>query len=130
MEIYFKQCPNCGYRWNTRDEFLMDKSLEIIGYQANFKKLTAGLFYFNHSCRGTLALQAFLFGDLYEGPMFTERATGGDTCPGHCLHREELSPCPAECECAFVREIIQLIKEKKVPFTAGNENKKVGATNQ
>ena len=108
--IYFKRCPNCEFIWESRDRFLSDPNLDLIGYQANFKALTAGLFYFNHSCRGTLALQAYLFGDLYRGPMFERRATGSEDCPGYCLHREELRRCPVECECAYVREIIQIIK--------------------
>ena len=108
--IYFKKCSNCGYIWKSRDRFLTDSNLEIIGYQVNFKVLTAGLFYFNHACKGTLAVHAHLFGDLYNGPIFQERATGGEACPGYCLHREELRRCPAECECAFVRELIQTIK--------------------
>jgi len=108
--IYFKKCSNCGYKWTSRDSFLTDSNLHIIGYQANFKELTTGLLYFNHSCKGTLAIQAYIFGDLYEGPIFKERATGGKACPSYCLNREELQPCPAECECAYVREILQIIK--------------------
>lgn len=109
-KFYFKRCPNCGFTWDTRDSFLNDSNLDIIGYQANFIELTTGLFYFNHSCEGTLALQAYLFGDLYEGPIFKSCLTGSEACPKYCLHREELQPCPAECECAYVRETIQLIK--------------------
>jgi hypothetical protein len=108
--IYFKKCPNCGLIWDSRDSFLADGNLVIIGYQANYKELSTGLFYFNHSCEGTLAIQAYLFGDLYDGPIFSSRATNGDDCPGYCLYRGELQSCPAECECAYVRQIIQLIK--------------------
>ena len=32
-------------------------------------------------------------------------------CPEFCLHKSELRPCPAKCECAYVREIIQVIKD-------------------
>lgn len=96
--------------WDSRDRFLTDESLVIIGYQANFKELTTGLFYFNHSCEGTLALHAYLFGDLYEGPIFDSCAADSERCPEHCLYREDLQPCPVECECAYVREIVQLIK--------------------
>ena len=108
--IYFKKCPNCGFVWDSRESFLTDESVEVIGYQVNFKELTTGLFYFNHSCEGTLALHAYLFGDLYDGPMFGDRETNGEMCPAYCLRREELQPCPAECECAYVREILKIIK--------------------
>jgi hypothetical protein len=108
--IYFKKCPNCGFKWESRENLLTDDKLFLIGYQANFKELATGLFYFNHSCEGTLAIPAYLFGDLYDGPIFSDRATDDEECPGYCLHREELRPCPAECECAYVREIVQIIK--------------------
>ena len=65
---------------------------------------------FNHSCKATLSMHANAFWDLYQGTFFTDRATGNDQCPGYCLHPDELSPCPAQCECAFVREILQVIK--------------------
>ena len=107
---YFKKCSNCGFKWETRDDFLMDPQIEMIGYQSNFKELTLGLFYFNHSCKGTLAIYAGLFKDLYEGLIFTSRATGTKDCPGHCLQRENFDLCPAQCECSYVREIIQLIR--------------------
>jgi len=94
----------------TRQEFISDQNIEIIGYQANFRKLRAGLLYFNHSCKSTLAISADLFADLYTGPIFEERKTGIDSCPGHCLHKKALDHCPAECECAYVREIIQILK--------------------
>jgi hypothetical protein len=42
--------------------------------------------------------------------MVEERKTGTEECPGYCLHQDELQPCPARCECAYVREIIQIIR--------------------
>jgi hypothetical protein len=35
---------------------------------------------------------------------------GTDGCPDHCLSKTNLQSCPAECECNYVREIIQIIK--------------------
>jgi hypothetical protein len=81
----------------------------MIGYQPLFEKLTAGLFLFNHSCGTTLATPAEAFQDLYDGPIFTERLNGTEECGGHCLHEDDLGPCPAKCECAYVREIMQVI---------------------
>ncbi|BBO71759.1 hypothetical protein DSCA_56890 [Desulfosarcina alkanivorans] len=87
-----------------------DPELHVIGYQPNFKKFTTGLFYFNHSCGSTLAIPASYFVDLYHGPVFQKRATGSDHCPEHCLRKEDLEPCLAECECAYIREVLQIIK--------------------
>ena len=100
----------CGFVWSTRSAFLEDPALELIGYQAHFEDLKLGCFLFNHTCKGTLAVQAEAFWDLHRGPVFMERATGSDQCPGYCLHQDVLAPCLAHCECAFVREILQVIK--------------------
>ncbi len=81
----------------------------MIGYQVNFDELMAGMFLFNHVCGTSLAISADDFRDLYDGPMFTEKLNGTDTCDGYCLHESDLRPCPAKCECAYVREIVQLI---------------------
>ena len=107
----FKKCPACAFEWFSRDDLLKDTNIEIIGYQAHFEELTSGLFLFNHHiCKGTFTLPAGSFKDLYTGPVFSERATGEEACSGYCLHEDALNPCPAQCECAYVREIIQLIK--------------------
>ena len=109
----FKNCNNCDKIWPTRQDFIVDRDITIVGYQANFKNLEAGLLYFNHSCKNTVALPAELFADLYDGPIFTEPKTGTDACPGYCLNKEELRPCGAECECAYIREIMQLFKRRE-----------------
>ena len=106
----FKKCPNCGCQWIDRPGFLEDPHLKLVGYQVNFNALTAGIILFNHKCKGTLAILAEDFRDLYDGPVFDRKATNGPDCPGHCLHEDDLGPCPAECECAYVREVLQEIR--------------------
>ena len=113
----FKCCTCCSVTWRTRDEFLTDPDVELIGYQANFEDLKTGMLLFNHACHATMATEAEIFRDLYDGPVFRERATGGPTCPEYCLHRDDLRPCQARCECAYVREILQVVchwKKRKV----------------
>ena len=110
----FKQCPSCGYKWTTRDTFLSDPLIILLGYQVNFSALDLGYLLFNHTaseCRTTMAIEAGLFRDLYDGPTYSIPLTNTDTCPGYCLHKEELRLCPEKCECAYVREIIQIIKK-------------------
>lgn len=107
----FKRCPTCGFEWSTREHFLEDSHLVIIGYQVSFDELEAGIFLFNHSCGTTLAIRARDFKSLYEGPVFTKRANETEECPEFCLHQHDLRPCPVQCECAYVREIIQRIKQ-------------------
>ena len=107
----FKKCPACGFAWTSREQFLEDPELTLVGYQVNYKQLTAGLFLFNHTCMGsTLAIQALAFRDLYQGPVFTQRLNDSEACPGHCLHRKDLRPCPLQCECGYVRGILQVIR--------------------
>jgi len=99
----------CKAVWQTRDDFLSDPDIELIGYQAHFEELKAGFLLFNHVCHTTLAIAVDALCDLYDGPIFQQRATGGPDCQGYCLRREELRPCPACCECAYVREILQIV---------------------
>jgi hypothetical protein len=108
----FKQC-SCKKVWRTREEFLDDPEVEIIGYQVDLEKLENGFFLFNHhACKSTLGVTIFIFKDLYDGPVYTERKTGSEECPTFCLYKENLERCPAKCACAYVREIIQIIRAR------------------
>jgi hypothetical protein len=116
MIMGFRRCSNCGVEWLARDRFLSDPDISLVGYQVHFDRLMEGLFLFNHTCKTTLSLPAALFRNLYHGPVFSDRMTGTEACPGHCLHNDSLDPCPAQCECAFVREILQMIANwPKIP---------------
>jgi len=105
----FKDCPKCAYRWESRDNFLMDPAVALIGYQANFRELQEGLFLFSHSCRGILAIRVGGFSDLYEGTIFSRRAIGSYECPDFCRRKDELKPCTVKCECAYIRETMQIV---------------------
>lgn len=110
---FFKKCPCCGYVWTTREELLSDPSVKMIGYQVNFEHLELGLFLFKHiysDCGTAMAIEAGDFKDLYNGPIYAKPLRDTDKCPDYCLNKEDLRPCPAECECAYVREVIQIIK--------------------
>jgi len=109
QSVSFKICPQCGFVWTRRTSFLSDPALQLVGYQVHFKELSAGLFLFNHACGTTLSVRAKEFQEFYGGPMFTERLTGTEECQGSCLHEDDLRLCPAKCECAYVREVLQVI---------------------
>jgi hypothetical protein len=109
----FKTCPHCGKTWPDRDMFLEDHGLEVIGYQVDFEAIERGLFLFNHQdCQTTLAIPAGSFKDFHLGPFFSERQTGSESCPGYCLRQQALEPCPAECACAWVRDVLQTIRQR------------------
>ena len=106
--IYY--CSSCGTSWNNRKDFLTDPDVKMLGYQVHFECLKLGFFLFNHSCGSTFSLKAGEFFDLYNGEIFEERKTGSNECPRYCLRQDCMEPCPAKCECAFVRDIIRIIK--------------------
>jgi hypothetical protein len=110
MPTQFKNCPNCGMIWLELNDFLEDPDVSVIGYQANFNHLSSGLFLFNHCCGTTLACQVEQFAYLYNGPIYTTCRTGEPDCPGLCLHQSDLALCPVQCSCAYVREILALIR--------------------
>jgi len=106
----FWKCSKCGYQWKDRKPFLSDPAVDIIGYQADFRELTEGLFLFHHACGATIKIKAQFFIDLYDGPMFQEKLTDSEECFGYCSVRVNLEPCVNKCECSYVRETIQIIK--------------------
>lgn len=115
-EVFFKKCSMCRKIWANKDIFLDDESIELEGYAADFEKLENGLFYFTHRVQGcftTMALEAREFLSLYTGEKYPDSKMGGDECPRLCLDRKELGRCPTFCENAFVREIIQIIRERQ-----------------
>jgi hypothetical protein len=105
----FHQCPSCKIVWPTRESLLADPGVRLIGYRSCLANLLAGVFLFHHRCEAIVTIHASEFADFYDGPMFSVPQTGGEKCPGYCLRVEELRPCPAPCECAFVREIVNLV---------------------
>lgn len=107
---WFKSCPVCGVTWISRDAFLSDRGIDLIGYQVNFGNLLAGHFLFNHSCGDTLSVEAGEFEDFHDGPIFRERLSGTEECLEHCLRQDDLDPCKAQCECVFVRDILQTVR--------------------
>ena len=98
------------------DNFVSDCEIELNGYKADFEKLEYGIFFFTHhkkECFSTMAIEAGNFFSLYDGPIHTERKTGTEECPSYCKDINQLNRCDAFCECAFVREVINIIREKR-----------------
>jgi hypothetical protein len=112
-EPYFKQCPNCQEVWETREVFISDNQLELNGYKSDFEELDYGLFFFTHqksNCHSTMAIEIKDFKSLYTGTIYPARLTKSDACPRYCIDRDQLDRCDAHCECAYVREIMQILK--------------------
>jgi hypothetical protein len=109
----------CDAVWEDRNRFLSDPQVLAVGYQADLEVLESGLFLFNHTragCGTTLVIEVGEFVDLSEGPVYRERLTGTEECPEYCLRPNDLSPCPRSCECAYVRDVLQVVRNwKKLP---------------
>jgi hypothetical protein len=122
----YKECKCCNHAWKSGDDFLYDVNTELISYQANFFQLQLGWLLFNHhSCRTTLAISVADMQDMYQGEIFTEQLVDTKDCPGYCRNKHELENCVnTKCECNYVREILQLIKNKKdkQKITANNKS--------
>lgn len=109
-DIIFKKCGKCQETWRNYYDFLSDPSLTLRGYQVAAESLETGMFLFNHSCKTTLSIPAGDFALLHDGPILQERATGPDECPEYCLKKHNSNQCPAKCECAYVTEVLLIIK--------------------
>ena len=107
----FKLCPKCGCEWQTRDGFLQDASLFLIGFQAGYGKSDRGLYLFNHliekdKCNSTIAVGVENFMSLYNGPMYENVHAGSETCSGHCAKVDDLARCSVPCRNAIAREVM------------------------
>ena len=110
----FKICPFCHQAWPTLEEFLSDPELRLTGYQASFEDLLGGLFMFTHiseKCGTTLSIPVQKFVSLSDRPIVSKRTEQTECCPQICQHKNNLGPCPVECECTWVREVLQKIQE-------------------
>jgi hypothetical protein len=108
--LNFKKCPNCEYEWPRQDDFLCDPNLQMAGYQVHHTEVESGLLLFNHSCRSTIAISVESVKNLYNGKVYKRQASGTKECPDFCSHKDNFEFCPVECEFAYVREIMQIIK--------------------
>ena len=133
----FKICAYCQQAWKTRDEFLSDADIILVGYQPHFKNMEEGLFLFNHQvCTSTMSVISHKFRDLYTGPFYASNKLNNDElnyddCPDFCLFKHKMHGCLQQCERAFVSEVIQILtmwkKEDKVEKqTEGKRQKTKG----
>ena len=105
--------PHVQKTMEGQGKFLKDPLLEIMGYQADIENLEYGLFLFNHNekdCGSTIAIRVREFKDLYDGPVYSQCLLGTEECHELCLHKYNLKPCPAKCECSYVRDLVQIVK--------------------
>lgn len=110
----FLQCSCCDRAWPSRDEFLADPLLDVVGYQADFLRLVSGYFLFTHlapGCGSTLALEVERFADLRRDPRDGPDLHGTAECSGLCGRTEALARCRNRCRNVWVRELLRAIVE-------------------
>ncbi len=108
----FKTCNVCKTSWISRDQFLDDPEVRLIGYQPDFSILELGYLLFNHDkCNNTLAMHVKKFKSLHEGEIFTEMKHGSEDCKSYCLEESNLDVCPVKCKCRYVRDLMQVLKK-------------------
>jgi hypothetical protein len=113
-EAPFKACPNCGHVWQTRNDFIIDTEVNLVGYQSNITDIEKGVFLFNHNvdkCGSTIALQVRDFMDLYTGLKFSEPKIGTVECEKRCLEYSDIERCNVDCKYAHIREIMQFLRK-------------------
>ncbi len=113
MARRFMACSTCMKQWPTASSFLSDPDVKVVGYQVDFVELESGFFLFNHlpgNCGTTLAVDVSALSHLHDGEVFSDRLEGRADCVGYCLNRANLTPCPAKCECGFVRNVLATIR--------------------
>ena len=108
----FKECTLCKTTWSTRSKFIYDPEVRLIGYQMKVNNIERGLLLFNHlACKNTLALDVEQISDMYEGPVYTQNKHASKECPLYCLSQGNFERCPVQCSCAYVREVMNKIRE-------------------
>ncbi|MBI2438679.1 MAG: hypothetical protein HYV36_07705 [Lentisphaerae bacterium] len=110
----FRSCSACMRQWAGLSDFLADPAVILGGYQVNFDRLEAGFFLFHHitpDCGTTMTIPVGKFRGLYDGPVYKKRLQVTAECPGYCQKRSVFKLCPARCECAYVRQILDIVHQ-------------------
>jgi len=110
----FKTCTSCGHVWPSLEVFLSDPKIVLAGYQPHFDDLTAGLFIFTHlkeTCGTSMAIPVHQFIELSNRPILSARTREPEGCPNLCMRKGCFDPCPVECECNWVRDVLSRIEK-------------------
>ncbi|GMW01693.1 MAG: hypothetical protein AMXMBFR84_28300 [Candidatus Hydrogenedentota bacterium] len=110
-------CRGCNQVWLEREGLISDPAIALAGYQANFDNLESGRFVFTHECGASFSVCVKSFLTLCAEHVHTGYRLNGEACPGYCMHEHELDPCGAECECAYIRNVLDVVRKwpKAIP---------------
>jgi hypothetical protein len=111
----------CNTRWETCRQFVEDPSLALNGYFADFTNPQEGLILITHriaGCNSTLGIKAGKLEHLYAGPKYSVHNTGNPSCGGLCLMDNDFTPCRADCDMRWIRDVMQLLIDHHYPENA------------
>ncbi len=112
----FRKC-DCGQVWKTRDEFLDDKKVKLVGYQPDFVNHKYNHFLFFHrakECSQFLGVGASEFSDLRDVDCPRQLCLGREECPGYCTDSLDLRVCSVACRNASDRELAARISKRRL----------------
>lgn len=118
----YKKCV-CGKAWKTRDSFLKDKKVKIVGYQPDFINRRYNHFLFQHKikdCGEFIGIRASDFSDLREKGCPKDVCMGQEGCPGYCLDTFDLRVCSVTCRNATDREVAARIRNRRTLRSGGS----------
>lgn len=112
----FRRCQ-CGQKWKTRDDFLHDRKVKIVGYQPDFVTKKYNHFLFQHrakSCGQFFGVRASDFGELREKECPNELCAGQEGCPGYCMNTFDLRVCSVTCRNASDRRLASKLRSRRI----------------
>ncbi|MFZ5434615.1 MAG: hypothetical protein ACOZB3_12685 [Calditrichota bacterium] len=114
----FATCSSCGMQWENLSDFLNDRQVVLNGYQVTLPNPDDGLFLWTHrnaTCRTTFSVGVAKFKQLYLADIPRESLHGTEVCMRLCDDSSNLSPCSQACRLRWVRDVIQLLRARKMP---------------
>ncbi len=114
----FKVCTKCGHEWHTKEQFVLDTSLRVYGYNAMFERPEDGVIILIHEtpdCEFSFSIRVGELADLHVGKRYRELRFLNPECEGKCFKVSNLTPCTADCSLRWARDVLQYLREHKLP---------------
>lgn len=114
----FKRCGHCQTCWPTAEAFVLDRALQVCGYQACLGAPEDGVIVAIHDetgCGTTIGVTARSLRALYRGPEYTDFCQGTEVCELRCIDEGDIETCAAPCAMAWVREVLQYLRKHELP---------------
>ncbi|MBZ5498844.1 MAG: hypothetical protein LAP85_20805 [Acidobacteriia bacterium] len=112
----FQQCGSCGQLWNQWPDFILDRGVRLLGFQAIAGLPDANLLVFEHRCGGSVSVLAKRLRHMLpdsEQSANMPSLFGTEMCNQHCRSLENLEACDRPCVNARDRRLILVLLEMK-----------------